>query len=157
MDSVDKVIWILPFLGVLDVISALYAESLGYSLVPYEIGLSARFFASIGLFYFYIPIYLLIIVGIAYILWYIKNRKLSPSDLFDKVVFLFLVGITCYLYMQLTVAFIGNFFLPYFVDGKISWSSVALLAILSTAFTLAYYLWRDVLTWLKTSENKKKE
>jgi len=32
VDNVDNVIWGFPFLGVLDVISTLYVESLGYSL-----------------------------------------------------------------------------------------------------------------------------
>jgi len=154
LDNVDTVIWILPFLGILDVISTLYVESLGYSLAFYEAGLFARFFVSVGLIYFYIPVYLLIIVGLAYVLWYIKNRKLDSSNLFDKIVFLFLVGVTCYVYMRLTDAFIGNLFLPYFIARGISRLSVAWLIYLSTAFTLSLCLWRDVIEWVKTDGNK---
>jgi len=109
LDNIDKVIWILPFLGVLDVTSTLYVESLGYSLALCEPGFFARFFVVAGLIYFYIPAYLLIIVGLAYALWYIKNRKLDSSNFFDKIIFLFLVGVACYVYMRLTDAFIGNF------------------------------------------------
>jgi hypothetical protein len=155
LDNVDKVIWVLPFLGVLDVISTLYVESLGYSLSLYEAGLFARFFVVAGLIYFYIPVYVLIIVGLAYVLWYIKNRKLDSFNLLDKIIFLFLVGVTCYVYLRLTDAFIGNLFLPYFIARGISRFSVAVLIYLSTAFTLSLYLWRDVVEWVMADGNKK--
>lgn len=156
MDSVDKVIWVSPLLGALDVISTLYVESLGYSLVRYEAGLLARIFINAGLTYLYIPVYLLILSGFAYVLWYIKNRKLEPSRTFDKILFLLLVGTACYVYMRITVAFVGNFLLPYRLSGRISWSSINLLIYLSTAFTLTLYLWRDVILWVKVGGNKKK-
>jgi hypothetical protein len=154
LDNVDKVIWILPFLAVFDVVSTLYLESLGYSLTLYETGLFARFFVSVGLFYFSIPIYLLIIAGFAYVFWYIKNRKLDSSNLFDKAIFLMLVGVTCYFCMRLTDAFIGNLSLPYLVTRETSRFSIALLVYLSTAFTLSVYLWRDVVTWVMASGDK---
>jgi len=155
LDSVDKVIWVLPFLAVLDVSSTLYVESLGYSLELYEVGFLASFFVGAGLTYFYIIIYLLIIIGFAYVLWYIKNKELNPSRFFDKIVFLLLVGVACYIYMRLTAAFIGNFLLPYIVSGRTSWVLVAFLAYLSTAFALSIYLWQDVVTWVRASGNKK--
>jgi len=157
LDNVDKVIWVLPFLGVLDVVSTLYLESLGYSLALYEVGLFARFFISFGLFYFCIPVYLLIIVGFAYVLWYIKNRKLNSSNRFDKVIFLMLVGVTCYVYMRLTDAFIGNLFLLYLVARGTSRFSVTLLIYLSTAFTLSVYLWGEVITWVMANGDKKEK
>lgn len=156
MDSVDKIIWVSPFLGVLDVVSTLYVESLGYSLSQYEAGPLAKIFVNAGLTYLYIPVYLLILSGFAYVLWYIKNRKLDSSRIFDKILFLFLVGMACYIYMQITVAFIGNVLLPYRLSGRISWSSINLLIYLSTAFTLTIYLWRDVILWVKSRGNKKK-
>ena len=156
LDNVDKIIWVSPFLGVLDVVSTLYVESLGYSLSQYEVGLLAKIFVSAGLTYLYIPVYLLILSGFAYVLWYIKNRKLDSSRFFDKILFLFLVGTACYVYMQITVAFIGNLLLPYRVSGRISWSSINLLIYLSTAFTLTMYLWRDVMLWVKSNGIKKK-
>lgn len=155
MDNVDKVIWVLPFLGVLDVISTLYLESLGYSLTLYESGPFARFFVSVGLFYFCIPVYLLIIAGFSYVFWYIKNRKLDSSNLFDKAIFLMLVGVTCYFCMRLTDAFIGNLSLPYLIRRGTSRLSIALLVYLSTAFSLGVYLWRDVASWVMPNEDKK--
>ncbi|MEM3823518.1 MAG: hypothetical protein QXH87_01145 [Candidatus Bathyarchaeia archaeon] len=156
LDSVDKVIWVSPFLGVLDVISTLYVESLGYSLSQYEAGPLAKIFVNAGLTYLYIPVYLLTLSGFAYALWCIKNRKLDPSRTFDKILFLLLVGTACYVYMRITVAFIGNFLLPYRSSGRISWSSINLLIYLSTAFTLSLYLWRDVLVWVKSDDYKKR-
>lgn len=47
LDSVDKIIWVLPFLSVLDVISTLYVESLGYSLALYEAGFSLDIFLAL--------------------------------------------------------------------------------------------------------------
>lgn len=155
LDNVDKVTWVLPLLGVFDVISTLYLESIGYSLTLYEASPFARFFVSVGLFYFCIPVYLLIIAGFAYLFWYVKNRKLDSSNLFDKAIFLMLVGVTCYFYMRLTDAFIGNLSLPYLVTSGTSRFSIALLVYLSTAFTLSVYLWRDVVKWVMASEDKK--
>lgn len=156
MDNVDKVIWVLPLLGVLDVLSTLYVESLGYPLMLHEVGFFARLFVSAGLTYVYMVIYLLSISVFAYVLWFIKNKKLSSSSFFDKIIFLLLVGVACYIYMRLTEAFIGNFLLPYFISGKVSWFSITLLTYLSTAFTLSLYLWRDVVMWVKANGNKKK-
>lgn len=116
LDSVDKTIWILSFLSILDVISTLYVESLGYSLVLYETGFFAGYFVGAGLTYVYIVMYLSSVSIVAYVLWYIKNKKLNSSVFFDKVIFLFLVGVACYIYVRLTVAFVGNFMLPYFVS-----------------------------------------
>jgi hypothetical protein len=104
LDSVDKIIWILPFLSILDVISTLYVESLGYSSVLYEAGFFARYFVGAGLTCVYIVIYLSSVSIVAYVLWYIKNKKLNSSVFFDKVIFLILVGVACYIYVRLTVA-----------------------------------------------------
>lgn len=155
MDNVDKVIWVLPFLGLLDVISTLYAEGLGYSLALYEVGFFARYFVGAGLAYIYIVIYLLGISMVAYVLWYIKNKKLDCSLFFDKIIFLFLVGVTCYIYIRLTVAFVGNFLLRFFVSGRVSWFLVTLLTYLSTASTLGFYLWRDVVAMVRANGGEK--
>lgn len=155
MDNVDKVIWVLPFLGVLDVISTLYVESLGYSLALYEVGFFARYFVCAGLIYVYIVIYLLSVSVAAYLLWYIKNKKLNASLFFDKIIFLLLVGVVCYIYIRLTVTFVGNFLLPSFVGGRVSRFLVNLLIYLSTAFTLGFYLWRDVVAWVRVNGGEK--
>jgi hypothetical protein len=156
LDSVDKVIWISPFLGVLDIVSTLYVESLGYSLSQYETGFLARVFINAGFTYLYIPVYLIILAVFAYALWYIKNRKLDSSRTFDKILFLFLVGAACYIYVRITVTFIGNFLLPYRVSGRVSWFLINLLIYLSTVFTLSLYVWRDVTVWVRSNGNKKK-
>jgi len=49
LDGVDKIIWVLPFLSVLDVISTLYVESSGCSLELYEAGFFAGYFVGVGL------------------------------------------------------------------------------------------------------------
>ena len=140
LDSVDKIIWILPFLSVLDVVSTLYAESLGYSLAVYEAGCFAGYFVGAGLTYVYVVIHLSSVSVVAYVLWYIKNEKLNSSVFFDKVIFLLLVGVACHIYVRLTVAFVGNFLLPYFVSGRVSWFSVNLLVYLSTGFHSIFLL-----------------
>jgi hypothetical protein len=156
LDSVDKVILVSPFLGVLDVISTLYVESLGYSLSQYEAGFLARVFINAGFTYLYIPVYLVILAVFAYALWYIKNRKLDSSRTFDKILFLFLVGAACYIYVRITATFIGNFLLPYRISGRVSWSLINLLIYLSTAFSLSLYLWRDVIAWVRLNGSKKR-
>jgi len=146
LDSVDKVIWVLPLLGFLDVASTLYAESLGHSLLIHEAGGVARFFVDAGLTYVYVVIYLLGICVFSYCLWDIKNKKLKHSNSLDKVVFLLLVGVACYVYIRLTVVFTTNFLLPYSGTTLIPFFWVSLIVYLSTASTLFLYLWRDVVT-----------
>jgi len=68
LDSVDKIVWVLPFLSVLDVISTLYVETLGYSLALYEVGFFAGYFVGAGLTYVYVVIYLLGVSVVAYVL-----------------------------------------------------------------------------------------
>lgn len=102
----------------------------------HEAGFFAGYFVGAGLTYVYIVMYLSSVSIVAYVLWYIKNKKLNSSVFFDKV--FFLVGVACYVYVRLTVAFVGNFMLPYFVSGRASWFSINLLVYLSTAFTLFF-------------------
>lgn len=155
VDNIDKVIWASPFLGILDVASTVYVESLGFSLVQYEAGFLARFFVAAGLTYIYIPVYLLILSVFAYAFWYIKNRILDSSRAFDKLIFLFVVGTACYICVRITVTFIGNFLLLYRISGRVSWPMTSLFICLSTTFTLALYLWRDVLLWVKVGVGEK--
>lgn len=155
MDNVDRVILTLPVLAVLDVLSTLYMESLGYSLEVYEVGFFASFFVHIGLTYFYAIVYLLIICALAYFLWFIKNRELSSSHFFDKILFLLLIAVVYYVFIGLTVVSVGNFLLPSFVEGRVSRFPVILLTYSSTAVTLSLYLWQDAARWLKANSNKK--
>jgi len=125
-------------------------------LALYEGGFFAGYFVGAGLTYVYIVIYLSSVTIVAYVLWYIKNKKLNSSVFFDKVIFLFLVGVACYIYVRLTVASVGNFMLPYFVSGRACWFSINLLVYLSTAFTLFFYLWRDVINWVRGNGGEKR-
>ncbi len=155
MDSADKVIWVLPFLAALDVISTLYVESLGVSLAEHEAGFFASFFVRAGWVYVYIPVYLLIIISISYALWYIKNKKLDPSNAVDKTVYVLLVVAACFIYVNLTSAFIVNLFLPSIVSREISVFYINMLIYASSAFSLILYLWHDVVVWVKTNGEEK--
>jgi hypothetical protein len=156
VDSVDKVIWILPFLAVMDVASTLYMESEGFSLENYENGVFAQFFVAYGLTYVYAVIYPLGIVGLAYVLWHIK-KSLSATKPFDKIVFLVLVGVACFICIQLTVAFVENLLLPYFISGEVSFVFATALLYLSMIFSLGLYIWHDVVMWVRTNGNEKKQ
>jgi hypothetical protein len=150
--------WVLPFLALLDIISTFYAAGQGYSLGPYEGGSFSTFFVAGSIYgYVFAVIYMLIIVGVAYLLWHIKNRVLKPSSTFDKGLFIFVVIVTVYLYARLTAAFLLGFFLPELVSRG---TSIPLLAVLIYSFSvlsLSIYLWRTVLSWVKTDGSKKTE
>ncbi len=157
IDSIDKVIWILPFLSVADVLSTLYEESLGYSLQRYEAGLFARFFVTSGLTYVYALIYVASIAVLSYAMWDIKNKRLDPSHWFDKALFLLLVGVACFMYGRITLAFTLNILFPYFIQGTISFVLVIWLVIVSLIFSLGFYIWHDVFMWVKTHGNKNEQ
>ena len=59
-------------------------------------------------------------------------------EAYEKVIFLFLVGVACYIYVRLTMVFVGNFMPLYFVSRRAFWFSVNLLVYLSTAFTVFF-------------------
>jgi magnesium-transporting ATPase (P-type) len=158
LDTVDKTIWILPFFAVLDAASTFYAASRELDLRDIERGLFASFFANLGMAYAYLyaVVYVLIIVGISYFMWYIKNKKLNASNSVDKVVFLILVGVTCFVYVRLTVAFVTNFFLPYLLERAINLYWLTVIVGLSALFSLGLYMWRDVLAWVNADGGEKK-
>ena len=154
LDSVDKVIWILPFLAVADVATTLYAQSLGYSLFAYEAGYFALMAVLADLIYVYAFVYVLIIAGFSFILYYIK-KKLDPLRVFDKVLFLFLVVATGYIYTTLTATFIGNLVVPLAETRVVGWwYTVRILAYFSCVLSLFFYLWHDVLKWVRTKGDK---
>jgi len=142
----DKVILVLPVLGVLDVLSTLYGGCLGYSLERYEAGFLASFFARLGLLYVYIPVYLGILAGMAWVLLRIK-RELSPSALLDKVVFLLLVGVVCFMYARLFGTIIMNVLL--FSGRGVSSGLVEGVVYLFTVGYVITLVWRDVVEWLR--------
>ena len=146
LSRLDKVILVLPVLGVFDVISTLYVGYLGYSLEKYEAGFLAGFFARHGLLYLYIPVYLGILVGMAWVVLHIK-RKLSPSALLDKVVFLLLVGVVCFMYARLFGTILMNILL--FSDGKVSGGIVRVVVYLFTIGYVVVLVWQDVVDWMR--------
>lgn len=146
LSNLDKVILVLPVLGVFDVLSTLYAGYLGYSLERYEVGFLAGFFARHGLLYLYIPVYLGILVGMTWVLVHIK-KKLNPSVSFDKFIFLLLVGAVCFIYARLFGTIVMNVFLS---SGRKVLSGIAEWAVY--LFTLGYVVmlvWRDVVEWMR--------
>ncbi len=157
IDSVDKIIWILPFLSIADVLSTLYVESLGYSLQRYEAGLFAHFFVASGLTYFYGVIYVSTVAVLSYAVWDIKNKKLDPSYWFDKILFLFLVGFACFTYARITLAFIMNVLFPFFIEGTLSLVFTTWLVIVGLIFSLGFYIWHDVIMWVKTHGNERQQ
>ena len=154
LDSVDKIIWVLPFLAVMDVISTFYVQSQNFDLQEYEVGFFARLALLSGLIYVYAVIYVVIIIGFSYALWYIK-KKLTPSHIFDKVIFVFLVAVTGYIYVTISATFIVNFFLPAIIQRGVNWSNVVLVTYVATLASLIFYVWRDVIVWLRTEGEKK--
>jgi len=142
----DKVILVLPALGVLDVLSTLYGGYLGYPLERYEAGFLASFFARHGLLYVYIPVYLGILAGMAWVLLRIK-RELSPSALLDKVVFLLLVGVVCFVHARLFGTIIMNVLL--FSSRSISGGLVEGVVYFFTVGYVIMLVWRDVVEWMR--------
>ena len=159
MDAIDNVIWILPFLALLDVISTFYTEILGHSLQSYGWELFASFVYVFPSFYayFYALVYLLIVVGIAYVLLYIKNKVLKPPRTLDKAVFLILIGVVFYIYMRLTTAFIMNFFLPTIIQRGLDMFQLTLIIYAGSVLSLGFYVWDTVFSWMRHDDSEKKK
>jgi hypothetical protein len=157
LDAIDKVIWVCPFLSLLDVTSTFYIRSQGYLLEVYERGFFASLSVAAGSVYVYVyaVIYLLIMVGIAYVLWYIKKRELQPSRIFDKVFFLAVIGVVFYIYMRLTATFLVNFLLPTIIERGINVFSLTLVIYGTSAFSLTIYLFQPILSWVSRGDDKK--
>lgn len=157
MDSIDKGIWILPFLAVLDVISTFSVIGQDYPLQYYEYGMLASFFVRAGTAYvsLYIFIYLLIIVGFSYMVSNIKSRRLKRSEPSDKILFLLLVSATCYAYTRLTVAFSMNFFLPLLVARSVDLVWLSIVVGLGASFSLMLYIWPDLRAWVESNGKEK--
>jgi hypothetical protein len=158
LDAIDTVIWVLPFLALLDVISTFYIAGRGYALGSYEWELFALLFVLGGSFfvYLYAVIYMVIMVGIAYALLFVKNKELNPSRRSDKAVFLILIGVVFYIYMRLTAAFIMNFFLPSIIQRGLGMFQLTLIIYAGAFLSLGFYVWDTVLSWMRHDDTKKK-
>ena len=150
-------IWVLPFLALLDIISTFYVAGQGYSLGFYEGGSFSIFFVGGGSIYsyFYAVIYMLVVAGLAYLLWHIKNKVLEPSRAFDKALFVIVVVVTVYIYASLTVAFLLNFFLPEIITRGISIPMLTVVIYGGSIVSLGIYLWRAILSWVRSGESKR--
>jgi hypothetical protein len=149
LDRVNKVILFLPFWALLDVASTLYTESRGYSLALYEVGLFARFFVHAGLTHVYAVAYFLIVAGFACFFWFAKNRVLTPSHVFDRVLFVLLVCGLGYMYVVFASTIVGNLFLPSVLERHISSSAIFAVVAAGTIVCLAFYVRHDVMLYLK--------
>jgi hypothetical protein len=158
LDAIDNVIWVLPFLALVDVISTFYIAGRGYALGSYEWELFALLFVRGGSFfvYLYAAIYLLIMVGIAYVLLFVKNKELNPSRRPDKAVFLILLGVVFYIYMRLTAAFIMNFLLPNIIQRGLGMFQLILVIYAADFLSLGFYVWDTVLSWMRHDDSRKK-
>jgi hypothetical protein len=158
LDGVDRAVWVLPFLALLDVVSTFYVGSLGYSLQYYERGFFASLFLLAGSAYTYLyaAIYTLIMIAVAYALWYIKNKELKPSRIIDKVFFLVLNGILFYMYLRLTAAFTMNFLLPSILERGLNVFLLTVIIYVSSALSLGSYLWQPVLAWVRPHDKERK-
>ena len=74
LSPLDRVILLLPVLGVLDILSTFFAGWRGIPIQLYESGLFASYFAQRGLIHIYIFIYLGILSGMAGTLLFIKHE-----------------------------------------------------------------------------------
>jgi len=156
LDEVDNVILILPFLAVLDIVSTFYAAGQEPSMVPYEGGSFSNFFVAGSIYvYFYAVIYMLIITGIAYLLWHIKKSVLSPSRALDRALFIVVVVVAMYVYARLTTAFLLGFFLPEIVSRGVSIFNLAIIIYAFSFVSLAFYIGHTVLSWVTPGESKK--
>lgn len=158
MDNVDTVIWILPFLALFDVISTFYAWSKVSSLQGYNWEFFANFVSASSIYaYFYAAVYILFVVGIAYVLMYIKNKVLKPSRTPDRVIFLVLVGVVFYIYMRMAAALLMNFFLPSIIERGLNMFELPLVIYAGCILSLGFYVWDTVLAWERNSGDKEKK
>ncbi|MEM4704665.1 MAG: hypothetical protein QXJ02_06330 [Candidatus Bathyarchaeia archaeon] len=149
MDRVDRALLSLPFLALLDVASTFLMESLGYQLAVYEVGYFARFFVRAQLAYVYAVLYLVLVACFAWVLWYIKNRVLKPSNVADKVLFVLIVCGVCYMCALLVTTVAGNLMLPLILRGGINLFYWSVWWFVATLGTLAFYLRLDVIRYLR--------
>lgn len=158
MDSVGKVILVLPFLAILDVVAALYVRSLNHPLVKHEVGLFASLFGPADLVFTYIFVvsYLILFFVVALVLWGVKIR-LNPSDAFGKVVFLLVLLVVGALYVVLSEGFIINLFLPSILEKGIDLYWLSTIVYLSALFCLVFYVWSDTVSWVKYRDEERKQ
>jgi len=141
LSRLDRVILILPVLGILDVLSTFFAAWRGYSLHLYEVGVFASYFAQKGLLHLYVFIYLGILVGVAGVLLFIK-REVNTDRFFDELLLLLLVGVICLIEARLTSVIVSNLLLglgQFTLLKRLNW-----LIYLSVFVTILAYTWDEL-------------
>ena len=141
LSRLDRVILILPVLGILDMLSTFFAAWRGYSLYLYEVGLFASYFAQKGLLHLYVFIYLGILVGVAGVLLFIK-REVSTARFLDELLLLLLVGVICIIEARLTSVIVSNSLLglgKFAPFGGLHW-----LIYSSVFITILAYTWDEL-------------
>ncbi len=156
MDSVDKVVVVLPFLAILDVVAALYVKSLGDPFAKNKVGLFANFLSGIDLIslYIYVVAYLIVMFGLAIALLYLKDRLESSSDL-GRLGLLAVAGIAGFLYVVLSEGLIVNFFLRSILDRGIDLFWLTGVVYFAAAFSVGFYVWHDLVAWVRPADAKK--
>lgn len=155
MDSVDKVLCVLPFLAVLDVIAALYAKGLGTPYSWHDVGLFASYLFTTSQIYLYMHVfvYLIVAFGIVTVLLYVKSR-LDSSRVVGRLGLLAIVGIAAVVYVVLSEGFIINFLLQPIIDRGIDLFWLAAIVYSAAAFSVGFYVWHDVILWVRSNDKQ---
>lgn len=141
LSNLDKVILLLPVMGVFDVLSTFFAAWQGYSLYIYEVGLFASYFAQRGLLILYVFVYLGILSGMAALLFFIK-RDVSTSESHDELVLLLLVTTIYLLEAVLANVIVSNFLVA---SGSLApIGGLRWLIYLSVFVTILAYTWDEL-------------
>jgi len=144
LSHLDRVILLLPVLGILDILSTFFADWRGIPIQFYESGLFASYFAQTGLIHIYVFIYLGILSGMTGTLLFIKH-EVSSSRFFDELVLFLLVVTICLIEAVLTNTILANFLFgvnPQIILGvsqSLRWPVYT-----SVIITILVYIWDEL-------------
>ena len=144
LSPIDRVILLLPVLGILDILSTFFADWRGIPIQLYESGLFASYFAQRGLIHIYIFIYLGILSGMAGTLLFIKH-EVSSNKFFDELVLFLLVVAICLIEAVLVNTILANFLLgvnPRIILGVSQ--SLRWLVYTSVIIIIVVYSWGEL-------------
>lgn len=156
MDNIDKVLCILPFFAILDVISVLYVKSLGDPFATYRLSLFADFLSSTDLIsiYIHVVVYLIVMFGLPIVLLYVKGG-FGASSALGRVGLFTVATIAGVLYVFLSEGFIVNFFLRSVLGRGIDLFWLTTVVYLAAAFSVVFYIWNDLVSWVRSADARK--
>lgn len=156
MDNVDKILCILPFLAILDVISVLYVKSLGDPFATYRLSLFADFLSGTDLIsiYVHVVVYLIVMFGLPLVLLYVKDG-FGTSSVLGRVGLFTVATIAGALYVFLSEGFIINFFLRSVLNRGIDLFWLTTVVYLAAAFSVVFYIWNDLVSWVRPADARK--